>query len=246
MAFCRLCRKSRKLINAHIIPRSFYVALDNSEGPMKIVASQPGAYARRSPNGIYDPNILCAECDNAIGGQLETHAVEQLLRPRERLAVSDSGTHLAHIYAGADPNRIFRFIASIAWRASVSTQAFFRSFDIGLWEEQLRPILLDREFSLSAHQPDFDANIVEFDQWSVPFLLPFRTRIEGLSYLCIFAARFCFYLKLDRRPTSDPLDETALSARTARGDTVTLLQCWKTSKERQAMREILLRRRDTG
>ena len=57
---CKLCLQSKKLINSHIIPESFF-------GKNTFLIAEDSPFKEKRPIGIYDKNILCAECDNFIG-----------------------------------------------------------------------------------------------------------------------------------------------------------------------------------
>jgi hypothetical protein len=43
--------------------------------------------------------------------------------------------------------------------------------------------------------------IAEFDQADVPQLNPTYTRLAGIRFLVLYANRFIFYLKVDKKPT---------------------------------------------
>ena len=60
---CKMCLKDKKLINAHIIPESFWRYMKPDERPFEIRSSNKGEYKERSHIGIYDKTILCGNCE---------------------------------------------------------------------------------------------------------------------------------------------------------------------------------------
>lgn len=60
---CKLCNQNKKLVKAHIIPERFFKSIKISEKPLQIYAAKAGTYPKRSHIGLYDPHILCYECE---------------------------------------------------------------------------------------------------------------------------------------------------------------------------------------
>src|ERR1700694_5389785 len=80
MSICKLCRKDKRLIRAHIIPESLYASLRSDSKVPRIYSNEEGIHPKRVRTGIYDSEILCAECDNTIG-VWDNYAQELLLTP---------------------------------------------------------------------------------------------------------------------------------------------------------------------
>jgi len=56
---CKMCFKNKTLINAHIIPASFYRYLKKGKThPLEIHTNIKGEHKRRSCIGIYDKKIF--------------------------------------------------------------------------------------------------------------------------------------------------------------------------------------------
>jgi hypothetical protein len=152
MPICKLCHYDRRLIDAHVIPRAFWQLPGPGEGAAKILSNTTGTFPRRTRIGVYDSSILCAECDGELG-KLDQHAAEMLLQnqPTELF-------HLAELcgrrYEHADTAMIYRFIVSVAWRASISTQPFFRRVRLGPYERSARHVLLE-----GAYDPDIVCSV---------------------------------------------------------------------------------------
>lgn len=188
MAICKLCGEDKKLIDAHIIPRAFYPPKIPT-GDAVIVPSLEGGYPRRTPIGVYDPKILCAECDGELG-LLDEHVATKVLR----------GKHNAHHfglgreYVDADPELVLRFAASVVWRASVSSHDMFNTMKLGPYTDKLHTWLTGQN-----PEPPVEGWLAEFERDDVPFLNPALHRFSGVRVAVVYAGRLVFYLKLDRQ-----------------------------------------------
>ena len=60
---CRVCNQEKNLIEAHIIPESFFMEIDAPEQPSILIEGNKESYIKRRPKGIYDQNILCLDCE---------------------------------------------------------------------------------------------------------------------------------------------------------------------------------------
>lgn len=210
---------------AHIIPRSFWI-LD--EGTPKVLTNVPGVYPARSPQGIYDLNILCARCDTSILGTLDHHAAETLLRAQS--IPLHIGPLIIRQYPAAEPAKIALFIASVAWRASVSDHKFFKRIRLGRYEEVIRQMLLGTDTELGS----VEAVIAEFDE-TEGTLDPHQTRFEGVRFSLIFADRFVFYVKTDRRSCPAFLADSVVRHN---HPVITIPRSWKDSKERKVLVQV--------
>lgn len=222
---CRLCLTERSLIRAHVIPKAFW-PLD--DGTPKVLSNRSGTYPSRSPQGVYDSEILCERCNTELLGPLDQHAAEKLLRGKfETLRV---GTMAVRCYGEAEAARIFLFVASVAWRASISKHTFFARVSLARYEEVIRKCILDA----SEFQDDVEAAIAEFDEVG-GFIDPHQTRFEGVRFSVIYADRFVFYLKTDRRLCPSPLSEILLRSERP---VFSLPRQWRGSKERDLLQRI--------
>ena len=71
MGICKWCNEDKKLIKAHIYPRYFYEGfgylIGKNERPV------------RCRQGIYDPGILCENCDRNVLGVFDQYAKDILM-----------------------------------------------------------------------------------------------------------------------------------------------------------------------
>jgi hypothetical protein len=233
MPTCKLCKNDRKLISAHIIPRAFY-APPSPEGAAKILANKEGTWPRKAPIGVYDASILCEDCDGALG-KLDQHAAEQLLqgKPTKEVMAGANQQVVARYYGNADASKMLLFIASIIWRASISSHEFFSRVELGPYEDILRSMLLGH-----AEESDrVDAILAEFDTPAAPILDPHSTRFAGVNFWVVYASRYVLYLKLDRRGVPDPFAELALRRAS---EVISTVRSWEGSKELSVMQKIVV------
>lgn len=231
MEVCKLCKQPSKLIKAHIVPEAFWPKVSDVGSP-KIISNSAGFYPKKSPIGVYDENILCEACDNSLG-QLDQHACEKLLKANDQKTLYNRGEIIAHEYPSADAKMLVAFVASVAWRASVSTHNFYGRVDLGPYEPLIASALNNAK-ELPAHIHVF---IGEFEKQTEGFLNPHWTRFEGVRVWVIYAGRFVLYLKLDKRELPDPFDKLRLE----HGKPVwTIAREWQTSKEFHLMRKLVL------
>jgi hypothetical protein len=64
------------LIRAHLTPQSFARLVQGDSGPNLVVS--PSRYTKRLPHGLFDPDILCEECDGFLNTQYDDPAFELL------------------------------------------------------------------------------------------------------------------------------------------------------------------------
>lgn len=224
MNCCQLCRKEKKLIKAHVIPESFYVIGDQE--PLRIIGNSENFYPRRTPVGVYDESILCNECDNKLG-LLDQEAAEKLLRGRPRAQFQ--GQLL--IYPDTNAGTVAKFVISVLWRAAVSNHYFFKRVSIGPYADVFRKQILE-ESSL----PNTGVLLCEFDRPHPPFLMPLDDRIDGIRIWRLYASRFVFVVKTDRRQFVSPLSE--LELRENRPVQSIVLE-WVNSPERKGIKELI-------
>lgn len=195
MSPCKFCRQTKTLVKAHIIPRAFYVLSQGRGGHGRIISDAEGHRPQRSPVGIYDKHMLCAECDGKLG-QFDQHAVETLLATSAGTPIYCGNSVVGKRYGAADPDKILRFVASVAWRASHCNHEFFRHVFLGQYADIIKNLL---EGTLDPGG-DIGCLIFEFDSNDVPLISPRSTLFWNVPFWIILANRFMFFLKTDRHP----------------------------------------------
>ena len=223
MPICRFCGRDRKLIDAHIIPRGFYPS-PAEEGIPRLVTNAGGTWPKKSPTGAYDQSILCADCDGYLGN-FDQHAIEKLLNTNAKTELF--GRH-AYRYDNADANLVELFVASVAWRASVTSHEFFKVVDLGPYSDRILAFLKSRK----PEDSPVKMFMAEFDVPRPPFLNPHYLRMSGVQFLIIYASRFIFYLKVDQKPT--PADFRFAELHDG-NPVIAIVREWGASKERSVL-----------
>jgi hypothetical protein len=114
---------------------------------------------------------------------------------------------------GIDQELLKRFFIATLWRASVSTQPFFRRVQLGQRYEELGK----RAVSNVPLSGAFGAAMAcwlsadGLDE-SVGFMDPFAERYDGVNVYRFYFGPYIAYIKVDRRPFAEPLSQTALGA----------------------------------
>jgi hypothetical protein len=229
MTTCRRCQQEKKLIKAHIIPEAFWNLPDQSAGPLAMISNIANRKPKPSPIGPYDTGILCEQCDGVVG-LLDQHAIENLLRDKAKERYQNDIADLYH-YRNARAKIIIPFIASVAWRASISTHDFFKRVSLGPYESKLFELM---EGGSPAELED-SIIINEYDQ-DTPIMDSHMSRIEGLKTLALQAERFLFHIKVDQRPFSSELKLVTLNPNR---EVMSLVKSWDESKQKLVMSKIL-------
>jgi hypothetical protein len=224
MPICKLCTEDKKLIKAHIVPRAFFLLPPPTQDAAKAISDND--HPKRVRDGIYDMEILCGECDGKLG-LLDQHAAEHLLQKGTTGKVELGRTTFGHFYETADPEILRKFVASVAWRASISNHYFFRVVKLGRYEELIRGALL----GINDLDP-IDVVLGEFDKDGAAMLNPHRTRFGDINFWVIYASKFIFYLKVDQGRC--PPDFTAYKLQKDQ-KVAAVLRSWMESRERDVM-----------
>lgn len=125
-----ICRgygcKNTELIEAHIIPRGF--ARDVMGDHKHVLLISKNSF-RPTHHGVWDKNLLCAECDRALG-DLDNSALNVCRRFLGEHRVMDG----YFVMDNVDGDQFAKFILSVLWRASISTRREFTRVSLGPYE----------------------------------------------------------------------------------------------------------------
>ena len=171
--------------------------------------SVDGVDEQKKQAGLYDPAILCEECERrfsswdahgfSVFGSLEGKPIHRTLE----------GFPCAYELAG-DFRLLEFFVLSMLWRASVSSDSFFSNVSLGPYEEVLRRILLTADphipkaFSVMCiHNPD--------SLYPGAFFRPLRAKVNGVRYYRFYIPNVMFVIKVDSRPFPEEFQVIALN-----------------------------------
>ena len=196
---CRYCEQQKRLIKAHIIPETFFRRLREGTQPPLLVRQKE--HVRRSPIGVYDPDILCAECD-AIFAPWDDYAQELLSPGLVNAQVITDGVQVGGwAIAPYRYDLLKLFFISLLWRTSVSRHPFYSGIKLGTFE----PIAKNMIAKADPGRPDeFGVVLARFvDGLGSGILDPRPDRLDGIKYCRIYLGRYVAYIKTDTRQPSD-------------------------------------------
>jgi len=145
---CKLCRQSKPLIKAHVLSDLLYDGLFAEGHWLARVRFLKGTEQIVStlPNGDYDRNILCNNCDGTILGQFETYASKIIRNEIEKAEPKNAGDFGKYIsIPGVDYIKFKLFLLTQVWRASISKRPFFNNFNLGEHENIIREMIIKRD-----------------------------------------------------------------------------------------------------
>lgn len=229
---CRFCGLQTKLIKAHVIPEAFFRRLRVGAQPPLLV--QQRGRVKRSPIGVYDPNILCVKCD-AIFAPWDNYAYT-LLAP----TLTDAEEITDGVKIGAWNVPIYKyeflklFFISLLWRASVSQHPFYRRINLGILELRAKRLIATNNPGPSE---EFGIILARFtDDSGKAILDPHPDRLGGVRYSRFYLGRYVAYIKSDTR---SPSNEWRIVTMKPGQPLCIVARDMKRSKELEVMREIV-------
>jgi hypothetical protein len=205
---CKLCGEDRKLIKAHIIPEGFFRPLRLGSTVLEMHSNTNGALPKKSPIGIYDKNILCEKCDKYIG-LWDDYAHKLLIQNfSENFAVYEGSTKAAYKINVYDYEKLILFFLSILWRATISSQPFYKRIEIGAHEHILKEMIINGD---PGGTYDYAVSLAKFSDPRIKEMLdPHKTRLNSINYCQFYITGFVLYIKTDKRNPPDFLKEFCL------------------------------------
>lgn len=204
---CKCCGEDKKLIKAHIIPKSFYRnAIGDSDKPLTIVTDTKGIRPKRSQEGEYDKEILCHGCEQLFQ-ECDNYAQELFLKTKfeETIIHPDLSAYELTTY---NYNLLKRFCLSVTYRAHLSNRGMFKHISLGKYAPLLKD-LLHRKDSIGFNT--FPCVIYHHSgDYSLVMPDPCMTRMEGVNWGDFYLGSFGFLIKLDQRPVNHRLSKMVL------------------------------------
>ena len=212
---CRLCKAESKLCNSHIIPEFCYKGLYDEKQRLIDVYDWRNEKTRFRNIGIREP-LLCLNCE-AHFARYERHCRRLFSDP---LPQPRAGTKRFLDLPRLDIFKLRYFLLSILWRASESSDDFFKHVDLGLKHSEIL-----RNHLLADTLPSYD----EYGCWALALhyenkplkdliLEPTPSRIEDHKvYRFVFTGLvlFCFV-------SSHPISEMYRKCLIGNSKTVTI------------------------
>lgn len=211
-ARCKLCGEAKKLGKSHVIPAAFFKAFIEEKKAAMIVSGTPGQFPKRSRDGVYDQTILCHECEKCFqlydeyAAKIFVNQSDRYFRPVETLkgAIGFQADDI-------DQKLLLRFLISVLWRASVSSDDFFSRVDLGPYESIAAQVIQQPELDIP---PSFGACLSRWEDNNVVehqiIMDPFREKLGGVNAYRLYLGQFVAYVRVDRQNFGAPFNKFAL------------------------------------
>lgn len=140
IGICKFCGQEKKLIDAHIIPKNFYLMREKDR--YLSINSKTCKYTIQQKGG-YDSNILCGDCDNHILGEFDKEGYRILFSDFSKYKYEY--LHPQRIYqldnSCYDYRKLRKFFISILWRASITKLEEWSNINLDGYEKKAFEIL---------------------------------------------------------------------------------------------------------
>jgi hypothetical protein len=140
---CKLCGLEKPHIEAHIVAKCLLKPLFSNAGLLRSISKDVSAHPKRLPTGVYDTNILCADCDSSFGPWEEYTAGLLFDEAPKYRRLARNGFYSIPKYEYAT---LKLCVLSILWRMSITGQQEYRTVSLGQkYENDIRAMLLAKE-----------------------------------------------------------------------------------------------------
>ncbi|MCF6276421.1 MAG: hypothetical protein L3J07_01085 [Candidatus Magasanikbacteria bacterium] len=206
---CRLCKKDKSLIKAHIIPKTFYDFLYPSDDNSSLIMVRKNKHIKRRPVGSYDMNILCKDCDSDLGLYDEYGKKVFLEKKLEKHPQTES----AFIIRDVDYEKLSFFIISLLWRAGISSLDEYGFVQLNKYEEILRDIIYNKKYKKLI---DYPFIITQFEKDGLDgivdksFLNPVKLYMDKRRFYLFYLPNcYSIYIKVDKQKMQSSFSKIA-------------------------------------
>lgn len=233
---CKGCGEQRQLIKAHVIPAAFFKDLnDKNPEPLRMYTDTKGVYPKRTPIGIYDPQILCEDCER-IFQDLDCYASNVLINSIETKELLDGDRSVGFLFMNVDVRKLEKFMASVLWRASVSSLDFFRRVELGPYERSFKSLVWSLEIE-NTTRPNFILSKFDGALGKGLVLDPHPERWFGIKYYRVYFGSYVSHIKVDQRAAPSQFDY--LDSRRSGTDLLVISKDMKQSREWKLAQRVL-------
>lgn len=177
---CKFCGKDRKLVKAHIIPKSFFKAINKTSVPSKLITNNPNIPPKKSPIGIYDPKLVCTNCEDKFkkpDDYAYNFFTKKVICSSNK--IFDNNELLGFFVTDINYELLKLFFISLLWRASTTTNKYYGNVKASVFHDDLK-------YHINSNSPgtrhDFSVIIWKYD--SDPELIamvnPWEERFFGV------------------------------------------------------------------
>lgn len=143
LAQCKLCHEVRPLRRSHVIPAAVFRRLfRENQGKAITFCDEVSSWIEYSSESWWE-RLLCDECESRLNRHYEQYSILVLRNSIKSVVVYKAETGVS--FTSVDAIRFQLFIASIMWRAAVSSLPVYSKVCLPPpWEAEVRDCLLNR------------------------------------------------------------------------------------------------------
>lgn len=203
MPICKLCGEEKPLIKAHIFPDWGFRFLKEEN---HLIMLDSNLKDRKLQSGFWDTNILCADCDGVTIGKLDTYAKRFFGQDFSLLIqiFTESGRKSEKTYhiKDFDFDKLFLFLVSLLWRASVTELPSFKNTKLGKYEEVAKQMIIS---GVPTHENIFEIVVFAAEapalgqKFEKSIALPMRAKFGVANCYRFVFGGFDFVFKVDQR-----------------------------------------------
>lgn len=209
---CKLCGKDKKLVKAHIIPKSFYEVKTYGKKTPSLLSNSQSFNPIRRPVGIYDEEILCGDCEGKFD-KCDDYAFKKLILEREsaQVIVDSNGDEFALMQKEYNYKLIREFILSLLLRAELTTDFFFQHVKLGPYRRKLIDYF-NGKYILNGNM--FSTYFFYYKEIkSGPLIVPpGKMNISDINFYHFHLGRLGFCIKVDNRSAPKYLDKILIKS----------------------------------
>ena len=197
---CKLCGQCRFLVDAHIIPQSFFDFMRQGDPrPSRIYAG--GEHPKRTRTGIHDEELVCADCEGVLS-VLDDYGAKILIPefPESMCIKTPDGVPLFFQLPSYNYGVLKLFLLSVLWRMSATKRPEFSCISLGPHEIRLAEMI---KMNAPGSPDEYPVILSRFTDpvGHYSILKPRRTRITtGHTFSFFFLGGYIVRVKVDRRP----------------------------------------------
>lgn len=123
LKFCKFCDNEKEICRSHAMPRSFFISVQRDNSGKSILLNSGSGKIRKTINSGQWP-MLCKECENHFNLNFDSPIDQKLNTLVKPISRKVHHAFLDH------PKIIASFILSVIWRASMSENEIYKSFEL--------------------------------------------------------------------------------------------------------------------
>lgn len=206
---CKFCGNESALIKAHIIPAGFFRRIRQGKEALELITNTAGEYKKRSQVGVYDGTIVCSKCE-AIWQEWDRY-IQQLLveEPLNWRVLYRGNQKIGYIVDNFEYSKLKLFFISMVWRASVSSDKYFKRISLGEFEDIAKQNIMNND---PGDSENFSIVLSKFNHPLANVILdPHIYKNSGVNYSRFYLGSYMVDIKVDHKPAPMSFSKCAIA-----------------------------------